>query len=205
MTDTTIARFVSRNVISEQRRRPIAWRWRSSRSSREPDQQRAAARAGARRRRRVAARQHGRLRGGLEPRRRKAADAPTPTRVRLRRLRHASCRARARRRSKSSRSTTTRRSASARGWARSRPASLRALDLTLVLDLLRIEEDDDRWGELMKPVVGAARGSAARRRLRRRDRGWSRCWCARPARRRPDRRRAGSTRSPRSIMLSPAR
>src|SRR5262249_7633655 len=32
--------------------------------------------------------------------------------------------------------------------------SLRALDLTLVLDLLRIEEDDARWGELMKPVVG---------------------------------------------------
>src|SRR5712692_4499023 len=31
--------------------------------------------------------------------------------------------------------------------------SLRALDLTLVLDLLRIEEDDARWGELMKPVV----------------------------------------------------
>jgi HEAT repeat protein len=32
--------------------------------------------------------------------------------------------------------------------------SLRALDLTLVLDLLRIEEDDSRWGDLMKPVVG---------------------------------------------------
>jgi HEAT repeat protein/PBS lyase HEAT-like repeat-containing protein len=32
--------------------------------------------------------------------------------------------------------------------------ALRALDLTLVLDLLRIEEDDGRWGELMKPVVG---------------------------------------------------
>jgi HEAT repeat protein len=31
--------------------------------------------------------------------------------------------------------------------------SLRALDLTLVLDLLRIEEDPARWGELMKPVV----------------------------------------------------
>jgi hypothetical protein len=31
--------------------------------------------------------------------------------------------------------------------------ALRALDLTLVLDLLRIEEDDARWGELMKPVV----------------------------------------------------
>jgi hypothetical protein len=31
--------------------------------------------------------------------------------------------------------------------------SLRSLDLTLVLDLLRIEEDDARWGELMKPVV----------------------------------------------------
>ena len=32
--------------------------------------------------------------------------------------------------------------------------SLRSLDLTLVLDLLHIEEDDARWGELMKPVVG---------------------------------------------------
>jgi hypothetical protein len=30
---------------------------------------------------------------------------------------------------------------------------LRALDLTLVLDLLRIEEVDERWGELMTPVV----------------------------------------------------
>ena len=32
--------------------------------------------------------------------------------------------------------------------------ALRALDLTLVLDLLRIEEDPARWSELMKPVVG---------------------------------------------------
>jgi len=32
--------------------------------------------------------------------------------------------------------------------------SLRALDITLVLDLLRIEPDDVKWGELMKPVVG---------------------------------------------------
>ena len=31
--------------------------------------------------------------------------------------------------------------------------SLRALDLTLLLDLLHIEPDDDRWGELMVPVV----------------------------------------------------
>jgi hypothetical protein len=31
--------------------------------------------------------------------------------------------------------------------------ALRALDLTLVLDLLRIEEEEGRWGELMKPVV----------------------------------------------------
>src|SRR5262245_734484 len=31
--------------------------------------------------------------------------------------------------------------------------ALRALDLTLLLDLLRIEPDDDRWGELMLPVV----------------------------------------------------
>ena len=30
---------------------------------------------------------------------------------------------------------------------------LRALDLTLVLDLLRIEEIDERWGEMMTPVV----------------------------------------------------
>jgi predicted nucleic acid-binding protein len=32
--------------------------------------------------------------------------------------------------------------------------SLRALDLTLVLDLLRIEQDESHWGDLMKPVVG---------------------------------------------------
>jgi hypothetical protein len=32
--------------------------------------------------------------------------------------------------------------------------ALRALDLTLVLDLLQIEDDPARWGELMKPVVG---------------------------------------------------
>jgi len=32
--------------------------------------------------------------------------------------------------------------------------ALRNLDLTLVLDLLRIEPDDAKWGELMKPVVG---------------------------------------------------
>ena len=30
---------------------------------------------------------------------------------------------------------------------------LRALDLALLLDLLRIEQDDARWGELMTPVV----------------------------------------------------
>ena len=30
---------------------------------------------------------------------------------------------------------------------------LRALDLTLLLDLLRIEDNDDRWGTLMLPVV----------------------------------------------------
>ena len=32
--------------------------------------------------------------------------------------------------------------------------ALRALDLALVLDLLRIEQEEDRWGALMKPVVG---------------------------------------------------
>ena len=31
--------------------------------------------------------------------------------------------------------------------------ALRTLDLTLVLDLLRIEENDERWSELMSPVV----------------------------------------------------
>jgi hypothetical protein len=31
--------------------------------------------------------------------------------------------------------------------------ALRALDLTLLLDLLRIEPDDERWGEMMRPVV----------------------------------------------------
>jgi putative nucleotidyltransferase with HDIG domain len=33
------------------------------------------------------------------------------------------------------------------------PSAVRALDLTLVLDLLCIEESDDRWGKLMTPVV----------------------------------------------------
>ena len=32
--------------------------------------------------------------------------------------------------------------------------ALRALDLTLMLDLLRIEQDEERWRELMKPLVG---------------------------------------------------
>jgi HEAT repeat protein len=32
-------------------------------------------------------------------------------------------------------------------------SALRALDLTLLLDLLRIEEDQVRWGELMTPVI----------------------------------------------------
>ena len=31
--------------------------------------------------------------------------------------------------------------------------ALRALDLTLMLDLLRIEQDEERWRELMKPLV----------------------------------------------------
>jgi hypothetical protein len=32
--------------------------------------------------------------------------------------------------------------------------ALRALDLTLMLDLLRIEQDEERWRELMTPLVG---------------------------------------------------
>lgn len=32
-------------------------------------------------------------------------------------------------------------------------SALRALDLTLLKDLLRIEQDEERWGELMAPVV----------------------------------------------------
>jgi hypothetical protein len=32
-------------------------------------------------------------------------------------------------------------------------SALRALDLALMLDLLRIEEDDERWGDLMTPLV----------------------------------------------------
>ena len=32
-------------------------------------------------------------------------------------------------------------------------SALRSLDLQLFLDLLRIEDDDERWGELMAPVV----------------------------------------------------
>src|SRR5262249_1643547 len=32
-------------------------------------------------------------------------------------------------------------------------SALRSLDLTLLLDLLRIEQDEARWGELMTPVI----------------------------------------------------
>src|SRR6185295_3673403 len=32
-------------------------------------------------------------------------------------------------------------------------SALRALDITLLLDLLRIEQDEQRWGELMTPVI----------------------------------------------------
>ena len=32
-------------------------------------------------------------------------------------------------------------------------SALRSLDLALLLDLLRIEPDDDRWGEMMTPIV----------------------------------------------------
>ena len=32
--------------------------------------------------------------------------------------------------------------------------ALRALDLALMIDLLRIEQDDERWRELMKPLIG---------------------------------------------------
>ncbi len=32
--------------------------------------------------------------------------------------------------------------------------ALRSLDLTLMLDLLRIEQDEERWRELMRPLVG---------------------------------------------------
>lgn len=33
-------------------------------------------------------------------------------------------------------------------------SELRSLDLTLLLDLLRIEDDEGRWGQMMTPVVG---------------------------------------------------
>ena len=33
-------------------------------------------------------------------------------------------------------------------------SALRSLDLTLLMDLVRIEEDEERWGSLMRPVVG---------------------------------------------------
>jgi hypothetical protein len=32
-------------------------------------------------------------------------------------------------------------------------SALRSLDLTLLLDLLRIEQDEERWGELMRPII----------------------------------------------------
>ena len=116
----------------------------------------APARAGARRRGGVAARQHRGLRDGLEPRRAEAAHVVLGRAVRLRRVRaravgraHAGDRGRAGQRRSA-------RARSAPGSARSPRRALRSLDLTLLLDLLRIEEDDERWGELMTPVVGAA-------------------------------------------------
>src|SRR5262249_29550553 len=33
-------------------------------------------------------------------------------------------------------------------------SALRALDLTLLLDLLRLEQDEDKWADLMAPLVG---------------------------------------------------
>ena len=45
------------------------------------------------------------------------------------------------------------RARSAAGSATVATSELRRLDLTLLLDLLRIEEDDARWGTLMPPVV----------------------------------------------------
>ncbi len=48
--------------------------------------------------------------------------------------------------------------------------ALRALDLTLMLDLLRIEHDEAHWRELMTPLVGLDRRSVAGRRFRRRRR-----------------------------------
>ena len=59
-----------------------------------------------------------------------------------------------------------------------RRRALRALDLTLLLDLLRIEEDGDRWRELMTPLVGTARRSGPRRRYRRRRVQLIACWSA---------------------------
>ena len=153
MTDATIARFVSRHVISDSAPTDrLALAFQSL--VREPDQQRAAALAGERRCRGVAARQHRRLRVGVEPRRRKAADLLFRRDLRLRRLRPRAARGRGRRPSRSNRSTTIRRIASRRGWARSRRPRCARSTSTLVLDLLRIEPDEGRWGELMKPVVG---------------------------------------------------
>ena len=141
----------------------------------------APARARARRRRGVAARQHRRLRGGLEPRRGKAADVVLATSRSSPTSTAASCRARARRRSKSSRSATTRRSGSARGSARSRRRALRALDLTLLLDLLRIEQDDERWGELMTPVVALLEDLLLVGDFDAADRADRACWSPKPA------------------------
>ncbi len=40
------------------------------------------------------------------------------------------------------------------GWVSTvATTALRALDLTLIVDILHIEPDDDRWGEMMPPVI----------------------------------------------------
>ena len=51
-------------------------------------------------------------------------------------------------------SATIRPSASSAWLGTIATTALRALDLTLLIDLLRIEQDEERWRELMKPVVG---------------------------------------------------
>ena len=59
--------------------------------------------------------------------------------------------------------------------------ALRALDLTLVLDLLRIEQDDERWGELMTPVVALLEDLLLVGDFDAADAAGRRCWSAKPA------------------------
>ena len=107
------------------------------------------------RRRRVAARQHGRVRRRLEPRRRRKlltsySDEPFVSEEYGRELSGARTQG-DRRRARQRRSAAN---GSARGWARSPPARCARSTSRCSSICCGSKQDDERWGELMTPVVG---------------------------------------------------